>query len=169
LWSERIWYLRQWLLGCEDRIFLSASETGKRFLTKNKRWKMAKRKPVVLLPDGALVTKCNSSFRTVRCLFAYSRKQTVWRVRESRAHKKIPMVIKQPESGLHLMSIARNIFLNFLGPIGAWYRRRGERNRYRWGVTVNFCRLVTRSVRFWRPYPVNFCGDRWHGVKKRSK
>jgi hypothetical protein len=28
------------------------------------------------------------------------------------------MVIKQVESGLHLMSIALNIVVNFLGPIG---------------------------------------------------
>jgi hypothetical protein len=40
------------------------------------------------------------------------------------------MVINQAESGLHLMSVALNIFIDFLGPIGPGIVV-GECNRHR--------------------------------------
>ncbi len=60
------------------------------------------------------------------------------------------MVLKQVESGLHLMSIALNVVVNFLGPIEPGIVV-GERVTGIGGMiraTVNFCRPVTRSVGF---------------------
>jgi hypothetical protein len=121
----------------------------------------------VPLPNETLVTTCTSffalapsntlgvtRFQNFSVPLRLQQEADGLKVTRKRRPQKIPMVIKQAESGLHLMSVALNLVVNFLGPIGRGVGERVTGIGRMIHATVNFCRSVTSLLVTALDYPV---------------